>query len=88
MIGAIFRLFIFVLVLAALGILFFYAFVAALVITPILLLLFFLFGRKANVQWWVVSPGEGPRQPRQYSGQGPIIEHDPDALPPKNDGNP
>ena len=85
MIGAIFRLFIFVLVLAALGILFFYAFVAALVLTPILLLLFFLFGRKANLQWTVVRPGTQPG--RQYPGQGPIIDHDPDTLPPKSDAN-
>jgi hypothetical protein len=86
MIGAIFRLFIFVLVLAALGILFFYAFVAALILTPILLLLFFLFGRNKNVQWWVVRNGQtGPRPQSSPRGQGPIIDHDPDALPPKED---
>ncbi len=84
MISAIFRLFVFVIILAALGILFFYAFVAALIVTPILLLLFFLFGRKANVQWTVVRPGEAPRPP----GYGTVIEHDPDALPPKSDSNP
>jgi hypothetical protein len=85
MIAAIFRLFIFVLVLAALGILFFYAFVAALILTPILFVLFYLFGRKQNVQWWVVRNGEA--QPRPHSnprGQGPVIDHDPDALPPKD----
>jgi hypothetical protein len=84
MIGAIFRLFIFVLVLAALGILFFYAFIAALILTPILFVLFYLFGRKQNVQWWVVRNGGTDPRPRGHGpAQGPIIDHDPDALPPK-----
>jgi hypothetical protein len=86
MIGAIFRRFIFVLILAGLGILFFYAFIAALIIMPILLLLFFLFGRKVNLQWTVIRPGQTPPH-GQNPGQGPVIDHDPDALLPSKSDN-
>ncbi len=78
MLAAFFRLFVFVVVLAALGLLFFYAFIAALIITPILFVLFWLFGRKPVVQW-VVRTG-----PRAGAGQGPIIDHDPNAFPPRD----
>ena len=77
MLGAFLRLFFVILVLAGLAILFFYAFVAALIITPILFLLFFLFGRKPAVQWWVVRT-----QSRASSQPGPVIDHDPNDLPP------
>jgi hypothetical protein len=84
MIGVFFRLFFVVLVLAGLFILFAYAFVAALVLTPIVFLLLLLFGRKPAMEWWVVRrEGRGP-SPRP--GAGPVIDHDPDDLPPPNDG--
>jgi hypothetical protein len=73
------RLFIFVVVLAGLAILFFYAFIAALIITPILFLLFYFFGRKSIVSWTVVRSGGFQQQPRS---QGPVIDHDPNDLPP------
>lgn len=76
MLGAILRLFIVVLALAGLAILFFYAFVAALFITPILFVLLYFFGRKPTVQWWVVR-SEGQRR----SQTGPVIDHDPNDLP-------
>ena len=77
MLGTFLRLFFMILVLAGLAILFFYAFVAALIITPILFLLFFIFGRKPAVQWWVVRNQQGASAPR-----GPVIDHDPNDLPP------
>ncbi len=81
MIGAFLRLFLVILTLAGLAILFFYAFVAALIITPILFLLFYLFGRKSTVQWFVVRNGQqaGPQAGQQ---RGPVIDHDPNDLPP------
>lgn len=79
MLGAFLRLFIAIMVIAGLAILFFYAFVAALIITPILFLLFYFFGRKQAATWWVVRTSTyPPRRP----GQGPVIEHDPNDLPP------
>jgi hypothetical protein len=82
MLAAIFRLFVVVLLLAGLAVLFFYAFVAALILTPILFVLFWLLGRKANIQWTVVRPGDFARRP---PGRGPVIDHDPDDLPPPAD---
>jgi hypothetical protein len=78
MLGAILRLFIAVLAIAGLAILFFYAFVAALIITPILFVLFYFLGRRQNVVWWTVQRGNHPPRP----GQGPVIDHDPNDLPP------
>ncbi len=79
MLAALFRLVIFFIALAGLALLFFYAFVAALIITPILFVLFYFFGRKNMVQWTVVRPGQphGPGPERQ----GPVIDHDPNDLP-------
>ncbi len=77
MLGAFLRLFIVILALAGVAILFFYAFLAALIITPILFLLFYLFGRKPTVEWWVVRNG-----PRPGSQPGLVIDHDPADLPP------
>jgi hypothetical protein len=82
MLAAFFRLFVFVVVIAALGMLFFYAFLAALIVTPILFVLFWLFGRKSGVQWVVRTGSRAP------PGQGPIIDHDPTALPPQDDSRP
>ena len=87
MFAAILRLFILVMVAAGIIILFAYAFVAALIITPILFLLFYIFGRKNAGQWFVVRRGsyqtsenQGPRPQRP----GPVIDHDPNDLPPKD----
>lgn len=79
MLAALFRLVTLFLVLAGLVLLFFYAFVAALFITPILFVLFYFFGRKIMVQWTVVRPNQphGPGPGRQ----GPAIDHDPSDLP-------
>ena len=85
MLAAFFRLFIFVLLLAGLAVLFFYAFIAALIITPILFVLFWLMGRKTNIQWTVIRPGDFSRRPPQ---QGPVIDHDPDDLQPPPKENP
>lgn len=82
MLAAFLRLFVLIAVIAALGILFFYAFIAALIVTPILFVLFWLFGRKSGVQWVVRT---GPRAP---SGPGMVIDHDPDALPPRDETRP
>ncbi len=79
MFAAFVRLFVVILALAGLAVLFFYAFIAALIVTPILFVLFWLFGRKSMVQWTVVRPGAYPQeQPRR---SGPVIEHDPNDLP-------
>jgi hypothetical protein len=83
MLAAIFRLFVVVLIFAALAVLFVYAFVAALIITPFLLLLFYVLGRKGIVRWQVVRPGNGRPGPRGPQ-QGPVIDHDPNDLPPSS----
>lgn len=79
MLAAFLRLFVVVLVLAGIVLLFAYAFVAALIVTPILFVLFWLFGRRSVIRWSVVRaepyPHEPPRPP------GPVIEHDPNDLP-------
>jgi hypothetical protein len=82
MIAGLFRLVIFFVALAGLALLFFYAFVAALIITPILFVLFYIFGRKSMVQWTIVRPDGAPQS--QHPGaqrQGPVIDHDPNDLP-------
>ena len=76
MIGLIFRVALSLLVLAGLILFFAYAFVAALIVTPFLLVFLYLLGRRTNVRWWVVREGS-LREHRD----GPIIDHDPDALP-------
>lgn len=77
MIAAFLRLFVVIIVVASLIVLFAYAFIAALIITPILFLLLYVFGRKPTVQWWVVRNGaDAGARP------GQVIEHDPKDLPP------
>ncbi len=74
--AALLRLFVLIMVVAALIILFAYAFVAALIITPILFLLIYVSGRKPTVEWWVVRSGaDAGARP------GQVIEHDPNDLP-------
>jgi hypothetical protein len=75
MVGLIFRLFLGVLLLAGMVILFAYAFIAALIVTPFLLLFLYLMGRRMNKEWEVVQ-----RETRARSG--PVIDHDPNDLPP------
>ena len=73
-----------VLVLAVVGlvlVLFFYAFLVALVVAPILALLFFFFGRKSGKVWIVGHPGPSPHGPASPHAP-PVIDHDPDALGP------
>ena len=80
MLSGLLRLIIFFVALAGLAILFFYAFIAALIITPILFVLLYLFGRKANLQWTVMRRGQPHTAPRRE--HGPVIDHDPNDLPP------
>lgn len=67
-------------IVAAVLVLFVYAFLAALVVVPVLALLFFLFGRRYGNVWVVGDPAfrrgqDGKRAP-------PVIDHDPNDLPP------
>ncbi len=81
MIGLVVRIFLAVMVLAALVILFAYAFIAAVIITPFVLLFLYLMGRRADVQWWAVRPAEHWPPKREP----PVIDHDPNDLPPRRD---
>jgi hypothetical protein len=90
MLAAILRLFILVMVVAGIVILFVYAFVAALIITPILFLLFYFFGRNTAREWYVVRRGQyrrpedmNPEQGQRPQRPGPVIDHDPNDLSPK-----
>lgn len=83
MVQSFLRLFFLILVIAGLAILFFYAFVAALIITPILFGLLYFFGRKSNIRWTVMRTSDFQQQ--RYQGQGPVIDHDPNDLPPPED---
>lgn len=80
MLGLILRLFIAVMILAGVFFLFAFSFVAAIVITPIIFLLIYFFGRRSGIQVWSVRTRSGPggHRPRQ----GPVIDHDPNDLPP------
>jgi hypothetical protein len=86
MFGAVLRLVILLFVLGGLVVLFAYAFVTALIVAPIVLLLLFLFGRKPMAGLWVMTQnGRGPGRPSPHApSQGPVIEHDPDDLPPRD----
>ncbi|MBX7199037.1 MAG: hypothetical protein K1X51_06630 [Rhodospirillaceae bacterium] len=67
-------------------VLFAYAFLAALIVVPVLALLFFLFGKKYGNVWVVggapIRPGESPGDQRHTP---PVIDHDPNDLPLRND---
>ncbi len=80
MFGAIFRVFFALFSLAALAVLFVYAFVAALVVTPFLLLFFFFLNRHLTSRWREVQQ-EQQRYRRPDGSMGPIIDHDPSDLP-------
>ena len=66
--------------LAGLAILFVYAFVAALVVTPFLLLFFFFLNRHLNSRWREILQ-EQQSYRRGDGTTGPIIDHDPNDLP-------
>ena len=88
MIARLLRLVVLLALAVAVALLVFYAFIAALIILPIVLLLFFLFGRKVGTRFgnvWVV--GGAPQAPphRPAPGSGPLIDHDPADLPPKGE---
>jgi hypothetical protein len=87
MLGAIVRLFVAVMVLAGLIYLFIAAFVVALIVTPILALLFYIFGRKQAATWWTVQRTHYAQQRQPRPGQGPVIDHDPNDLPPPDKEN-
>jgi len=80
MFGVIFRILFAVFALAALAVLFVYAFVAAIVVTPFLLLFFFFLNRHLNRRWREIQE-EQRRYYRADGSPGPIIDHDPNDLP-------
>ena len=79
MLGLIFRFFFTVLIIA--GVLFLIAgsLLVAIVITPVIFLLIYFFGRKSGNRVWSVRTGQAP--PAGRPGQGPVIDHDPSDLP-------
>ena len=79
MIGLILRLFFVVMVLVGVLFLFAFSFVATLVVTPIILLLIYFFGRRHGVLARTVRTGQSRRDGR--APYGPIIDHDPNDLP-------
>lgn len=83
MIARIFRLAFILAVVAVVLVLFAYAFLAALILVPVLALLFFLFGKKYGNVWVVGSSGfQSAEQPHESAGSRPlVIDHDPNALP-------
>ncbi len=81
MLGFYFRVVLFLVGLVGAVILFVFAFTAAAAIVAVTLLLLAIFGRKPQVEWTFVR-SDGERQARGNLGDGPIIDHDPHALPP------
>jgi hypothetical protein len=71
-------------VVAVVLVLFAYAFLAALILVPVLALLFFLFGKKYGNVWVVGGPGFRRENTRSRDGKSPppVIDHDPNDLPP------
>lgn len=80
MIGLIFRIFFTVIILA--GVLFLLAgsLIVAAIVTPVIILLIYFFGRRSGIQVWSVRTGQTSQRGR--SPQGPVIDHDPNDLPP------
>jgi hypothetical protein len=87
MLARILRLAIVVVVAAGVLVLFAYAFLAALILIPVLGLLFFLFGKKYGNVWVVGDPtfGRSHRRPPPAGRPPPVIDHDPNDLPPPED---
>ena len=81
MIGLFFRLLIGLLVLAGLAVLFFYAALTALFVAPFVLIFLYFMGRRVNAQWATVYREQG----FQRRDNGPVIDHDPNDLPPRDD---
>jgi hypothetical protein len=79
MLGLIFRFFFTVLIIA--GVLFLIAgsLLVAIVITPVVFLLIYFFGRKTGIRMWSVRTGQAPLG--GWPRQGPVIDHDPSDLP-------
>lgn len=80
MFGAIFRVFFALFALAALVILFAYAFVAALIVTPFLAVFLFFMNRNLKKRWREALQ-EQQRYQRPDGSMGPVIDHDPNDLP-------
>lgn len=81
MLGFYLRVVLFIVGLIGAAILFVFAFTAAAVVLAVGLLLLAIFGRKPQMEWTFVR-SDGERQSRGNLGDGPIIDHDPNALPP------
>lgn len=81
MLGLILRIFFTVVILA--GVLFLLAgsLIVAAIVTPVIILLIYFFGRRSGIQVWSVRTrgGQSGHRPRQ----GPVIDHDPNDLPPE-----
>ncbi len=88
MIARIFRLAFVLAVVAVVLVLFAYAFLAALILVPVLALLFFLFGKKYGNVWVVGDPSfRRAQDPHgQEARSPPVIDHDPNDLPPTAPG--
>lgn len=80
MLSVIFRLFFALLGLAILAVLFVYAFVAAVIATPFLLIFFYFLNRRLTKRWREALQ-EQQLYRRPDGGMGPIIDHDPNDLP-------
>ncbi len=82
MLGLLLRFSLLAAVLVGVALLFVYAFFIAIVVAPIVAIALFLLGRKQNVRSWVVRTGPGfSPDPRRHNP--PIIDHDPNDLPPR-----
>ncbi len=81
MLGFYLRVVLFIVGLIGAAILFVFAFTAAAVVLAVVLLLLAIFGRKPQMEWTFVR-SDGERQSRGNLGGGPIIDHDPNDLPP------
>ncbi|MHB1205972.1 MAG: hypothetical protein ACYCZX_10410 [Rhodospirillaceae bacterium] len=79
MLARILRLVVVLTIVAAVLVLFIYAFLAALIAVPVFLVLFFLFGRRIRTVWIVGQPLRSGDEPAQKPGP-PVIDHDPNDL--------
>ena len=82
MLGLFIRLFIAAMILAGVVLLFAVSFVAAIIIAPIIFLLIYFFGRRSGLRVWTVQTGPAQRGGRTPQ-PGPVIDHDPNDLPPR-----
>ena len=82
MLARILRLAVILAIVAVVFVLFVYAFLAALILVPVLLLLFSLFGRRIRTKWVVGQPMSGAGESMAKYAP-PVIDHDPNDLPEK-----